>query len=292
MKIIRIGNTELHLTFIYFVECYCGKILTNNEIKKINEIKNRYIDWIYKTAGYYDKDVKIEHKYNLSHYTDNLKNYIDGLLESYKNADILYNPFVCFLNKYMELKKYIKPYLKYLNCNMIVNDFIYTLKDIKSFILNKKVLLITPFCDLIKQQIENNNFNVLYNDIYKNTEFVYYTFPYKFFNTGEHNNNFETLEIIKNEIIKLDFDIALLSCGADAGFLADYIHALNKCSIYVGGILPVFFGIFGKREIGNSKNKLLFENENIDDFTPYIITEIPDKYKPTKYNEIENGCYW
>ena len=292
MKIIRIGNTELNLTYIHYIENYYKDLLTNDEIKKMNEIKNTYIDWIYKTAGYYDKNVKIVNKYNLSHYTENLKKYIDGLLESYKNSDILYIPFVRVLNEYVELQKYIKPYLKYLNCNMIEKGFIYLLKDIKSFILNKKVLLITPFCDLIKQQIENNNFNVLYNDIYKNTEFVYYTFPYKFFNTGEHNNNFETLEIIKNEINKLEFDVALLSCGSDAGYLADYIHTLNKCSIYIGGNLPVFFGIFGKREIGNSKNKCIFENNNIDDFTPYIITEIPDKYKPPKYNEIENGCYW
>ena len=292
MKIIRIGNTELNLTFIHFIECNYKDLLKTNEINKINEIKYIYIDWIYKTAGYYDKNVKIENKYNLSHYTDNLKKYINELLESYKNSDILYIPFIRCINEYTELQKYIKPFIKYLNCNMIDHGFIYYLKYIKSFILNKKVLLITPFSDLIKQQIENNNFNVLYNDIYKNTKFVYYTFPYKFFNTGEHNNNFETLEIIKNEISKLDFNVALLSCGSDAGLLADYIHSLNKCSIYVGGNLPVFFGIFGKREKENSKNKLLFENENINDFAPYIITEIPDKYKPSKYNEIENGCYW
>jgi hypothetical protein len=291
MKIIRIGNTELNLTFMYYVEFY-HENLTNNEIKKINEIKSRYIDWIYKTAGYYDKNVKIENTYNLRHYTENLKNYIGGLLESYRNSDILYNPFIRVLYEYIELHKYIKPFLKYLNCNMIEAGCIYYLKNIKSFILNKKVLLITPFSDLIKQQIENNNFNVLYNNIYKNTEFVYYTFPYKFFNTGEQNNNFETLEIIKNEINKLDFDVALLSCGADAGYLSDYIHGLNKCSIYIGGNLPVFFGIFGKREKQNSKNKFLFENENINDFSPYIITEIPDKYKPPKFNDIENGCYW
>ena len=292
MKLQRLGNTENCLTYIYFLEEILKKDYNNEELKSINNHKKTYIDWIYKTAGYYDKSVKIKSRYTLNDYTINLKTYISNLLESYRDSDILYIPFFKSFEKTV-LSKYMDEYRKYLNAILLVeNGFIYYLKTIKSYILNKRVLLITPFSELIKDQVDNNNFNVLYNNIYKDTNFIYYKFPYKFMNTGPDNNNFETLEKIKNEIKDIEFDIALLSCGADAGIISNYINEIGKDAIYIGGNLPIMFGIFGKREKNNAGNKLLYENENIDDFSPYIITDIPDKYKPENYKQIEDGCYW
>lgn len=52
--------------------------------------------------------------------------------------------------------------------------------------------------------------------------------------------------MIKN----IDFDVALLSCGTYAHFLGEYIKNIGKKSIYIGGVLPLHFGIFGDRYIG------------------------------------------
>ena len=53
---------------------------------------------------------------------------------------------------------------------------------------------------------------------------------------------------IINDISKIDFDIAFLSCGMYAVLLGDLIKTkLNKKAIYIGGMLNVIFNFYGKR---------------------------------------------
>jgi hypothetical protein len=53
---------------------------------------------------------------------------------------------------------------------------------------------------------------------------------------------------MQNEISKIDFDIAFLSCGSYALVLGDYIALnLNKTSYYLGGVLNVIFNIAADR---------------------------------------------
>uniref|UniRef100_A0A6C0IJN5 Uncharacterized protein n=1 Tax=viral metagenome TaxID=1070528 RepID=A0A6C0IJN5_9ZZZZ len=47
------------------------------------------------------------------------------------------------------------------------------------------------------------------------------------------------------EINKLEFDIALLSCSSYAMYLGDFIsNKMKKNSIYIGGVLNVLFNIW------------------------------------------------
>ena len=64
---------------------------------------------------------------------------------------------------------------------------------------------------------------------------------------GRFDNWFEALEWMKSEIDKVDFDVALLGCGAYGIPLQHYIRSLGKQSVYVGGGLQILFGIKGKR---------------------------------------------
>jgi hypothetical protein len=51
-----------------------------------------------------------------------------------------------------------------------------------------------------------------------------------------------------NDISKLDFDVALLGCGAYGIPLLGFIKKeLQKSGIYVGGGLQLYFGIRGQR---------------------------------------------
>jgi hypothetical protein len=51
-----------------------------------------------------------------------------------------------------------------------------------------------------------------------------------------------------DEISKLEFDIALISAGSYAMYIGDFIHtSMKKNTIYIGGVLNVFFNIYGKR---------------------------------------------
>ena len=91
------------------------------------------------------------------------------------------------------------------------------------------------------------------------------------------------MRIIFKQIKKIDFDIAILGCGAYGHMLCHKIDTeLKKDAIYVGGSIQTLFGIISSREKEHGKIKY---DEN-------WISEIPDEYKPSNYKLIENGCYW
>lgn len=63
-----------------------------------------------------------------------------------------------------------------------------------------------------------------------------------------HCDWLETLAYLKGEMEKIDFDIALPSCGSYAMPLG--LHARDvtgKKAVYVGGVLQLLFGVIGRR---------------------------------------------
>jgi hypothetical protein len=123
----------------------------------------------------------------------------------------------------------------------------------------KKILIISPFTNEIKKQLENkdNIFtkNTDYNKNLKSMKYPnfekveYITMPLTTndFETP-HNNIIETDIILCQEIQKKDFDICLLMAGAHTYFLENYIrNNLNKSSIHLGGCGQLLFGIKGSR---------------------------------------------
>jgi hypothetical protein len=53
---------------------------------------------------------------------------------------------------------------------------------------------------------------------------------------------------MEDDISKIDFDIALLSCGSYANCLGAFISkSLNRKAIYLGGVLNILFNIYAKR---------------------------------------------
>lgn len=158
------------------------------------------------------------------------------------------------------------------------------------YLLGKKVLIISPFVDSFQKQI-SNGFS-MFKDKEKNIflegqEFVFY----KCFNTiagnHPHRNWIETFNIMCNDINKLDFDIALVSCGGYALLIGSFIkQKMNKSAIYIGGGLQLFFGVMGKRwETNQTIQKII--RENGCKFVRPSITEIPRNCQT-----VEGGCYW
>jgi hypothetical protein len=286
MKISRPGETEFVLMLVQFCLKHCNKI-TGNDLHRLYNHKKCYLDWIYKTAGYYDKDIPLKNKYELPHdYTDKLDIFINNMAECLRNSTIIN---VVVLEGMIKIKnpllKYIPDFeahynIKLLPANTKANDSI-------PYIINKKVLVVSPFKELIENQINNGNLYKLHPELAQTT-FEIYKFPYLFLNNGPHRDSLETLEFLKDDIKSkhTDFDIAILSCGCYGGFLVDMIHEeIRKDAIYVGGELPLLFGIVGKRHTWAIKD--LF-NDN----TEHLIIGVPDMYKPENYNKIEDGCYW
>jgi len=322
-KYLRLGYTETTLLFIFWMNNY--KKIHNDSLLNY---RNKFTRWLYTTSGYYDKTqtgtyMNVIHKsindpdvYNI---------YMSSLLNFLVKADILdirshvKNNDVNNYNYYNEFKKYLESKIE----QNISKDIVY------DFIKDSKLLIISPFAPLMKQQIDNGNCKRIYNDFPNINSVLIYTYPYTFFNDGLQNNILETLENEYTKIIEMyninDYDSVIISCGAYSNLLAKKFYELNKNVCTVGGELQVFCGIANKRIKNVNNNKFDWKNyvNNYEDLrkanintyesasrhwnnhgkregrtykkfdnSQYWILNIPDEYKPKNYMRIENGCYW
>ena len=115
---------------------------------------------------------------------------------------------------------------------------------------NKKILIISPFEEEIRLQLEIKDQLFDKNIKYPNFAKVEYINTYLTTNnyTTPHRNWKETYNYYKDIINTKDFEICLLICGAYAYPLSNYIYnTLNKSCIHIGGIGQLFFGIRGGR---------------------------------------------
>lgn len=295
MKVQRPGHTESHLLYSNFLkEKYPEKYDAS--------IEYFFIKWLYKTTGFYDKSIDI----------NNISAIIDS--ECYNKWIKLYNKAIyrcehlecCIGNPNFADRppEYLYEYLMTLNPKSLTinGEYVYressVMIDWKKYwclegynrygiydgvfhkqynlLENKKVLIISAFSELIEYQYKNNVHKIFKN--FPKFDLITYTSPYTFLNNGPNSNFFDTLDNINNEIIKIDFDIALLSCGSYAAFLIDSINQnIGKDAIYMGRGCSYMFGIDPKR--------------NPTEYKDWII-DIPTKFIPDYYEQIEDGIYW
>ena len=272
-KNLRLGFTEMTLLFIYWLEKY-------NKNKTDKHMKNMMIKWLYTTSGYYDNTISSNYM-NASHIKkdpDVYEKYFETLLNFIKNSDnFIYGIHNCSYDKEL---KYFLEFIKSKNDQCQNIDFMF------SKIKNRKILLISPFAELMKQQYESNNCHKIYDNFPNVEKISYYKNIYTFFNKGPHNNILETIDYLFNNINKTinsnDYNVVIISAGAYSNLLAKKFYDINKDVLTIGRELTTFFGILNKRNCGERN----IENIN------YYITNIPEKYKPDGYEKIEGGCYW
>ena len=285
MKIVRLGSTETSLLFLTFLS---RNYKLHPDLKKqISQVILSCINWLYSTSGYYDKKVSGNHfNFNASALCTNYFNFIKHLEQAIANCEItqffVHEGFVMNL-----LKTYQNDFIQHYKINnfTILNgtEFQDRINDIFARMNNKKVLAISSFDGLIEKQFESGNVYKIYKNYPNIIKLETIKFPYCFHNNGPHENYFETLEYIFEKIATIDFDIAILGCGAYGHMLCHKIHnELKKDAIYVGGSIQTMFGIISSRE--KEHNKIKYDDN--------WISEIPDEYKPNNYKLIENGCYW
>ena len=160
--------------------------------------------------------------------------------------------------------------------------------------MGKKVLIVNPFIDSMKKQLQNN-FQIFKDPNKKlfldGQEFVFYKSYQSLAGNKPHNNWLETYEIMCNDIKDLDFDIALLGCGGYGLPLCNYIYKdLNKSAIYVGGGLQLLFGIMGNRWVNNSTWKNIIKEND-----PKFIRPQGDEVSEYLLNHVDGGIagsYW
>lgn len=129
------------------------------------------------------------------------------------------------------------------------------LASLDSWATGKKILVVSPLSQSIEHQFKNKH--LLYHDrVFPDFDLLTYNTKITY---SDENDDRSILNVDTNnwtqestrmceDIAKLDFDIALLSCGSYAMCVGDFIsHTLKKKSLYIGGILNMLFNIYGGR---------------------------------------------
>ena len=151
----------------------------------------------------------------------------------------------------------------------------------------KKILLISPFVESFKEKLEIRK-EIYGIDLFPECEFVTLMPPQT---QGSEKSQLFTVELEKfqrsiDEILEKDgFDVALCSCGGYGNLICDYIYSLGKSAIYVGGVLQMYFGVYGERWIRERPDILkLYQNRHW--------TRPKEEERPKDYKKVEDSCYW
>lgn len=208
----------------------------------------------------------------------NLKKYSERMQDVIRDVDYLIRW------QYPKEEYFIRRY-----CSKSLKDIdwfgvVYRDKPMGTVLRGRRVLVISPFADAIKSQYERRE--LVYSDDYL-PEFDLMT--YKAVQTIAGNrdprfaNWFEALDFMCGEISKIDFDIALVGCGAYSLPLCSAIKRTGKSAIHMGGDVQLLFGIMGKRWEDNS-----FVQSMKNEYWIY-----PSKEDvPKNAEKVEDACYW
>ena len=152
----------------------------------------------------------------------------------------------------------------------------------------KKVLVIHPFKETIERQYKRREEIFPGTDILPKFELI--TLKAVQTVAGEEDNRFSTwfdaLEWMYQEAMKIDFDVAIIGCGAYGFPLAAKLKQAGKQAIHLAGATQLLFGIKGKRWEENTA--FAYVQKFFNDAWVYPSEED----KPKAANKVEGGCYW
>ena len=159
----------------------------------------------------------------------------------------------------------------------------------------KTVLVVHPFVFSIKQQYKNRKL------IFDNPD-IWPDYELKVFRAVQSNagakvpfkNWFDALKYMEDGISHIDFDYAIIGCGAYGLSLAASIKRMGKKSIHLGGGSQLLFGIKGRRWEEDYRYWYLPKDYSTDYrvlFNKYWIRPNSDE-TPIGASNVEGACYW
>ncbi|MEM5917104.1 hypothetical protein J4V18_25585, partial [Escherichia coli] len=200
-------------------------------------------------------------------------------LDAIKNIDVL--------GSYIEKENFFSDFysknIVRVNLDGYYAPFLYD-KPWTAALKGKKVLVIHPFDAEIKSQYGKKE--LLWKDKEVLPDFDLITYKPVVSMLGqqtEYLSWMEALDKMQTDIRTIEFDIALIGCGAYGMPLAAFIKGMGKQAIHLAGWTQILFGIKGKRW----------------DDLPYISKYYNDAWvrpqqqsKIKGFDSIEKGCYW
>ena len=157
-----------------------------------------------------------------------------------------------------------------------------------SALKGRKVLVIHPFTEEIEMQYARHTEIFPGTDILP--EFTLKTLKAVQTLAGTEDKRFATwfdaLDWMYNEAMKIDFDIAVIGCGAYGLPLAAKIKKAGKQAIHLAGATQILFGIKGKRWDEGEAFAYIRRYYNNAWIHP------GEKSRILNQNKVESGCYW
>ena len=155
-----------------------------------------------------------------------------------------------------------------------------------SVLKGKRVLVVSPFTDTIVSQYARRDLLFDNHDVLP--EFAE-LIPLKAVqsiagNTTDYPDWFSALNSMKEQMSSMDYDIALIGCGAYGMHLAVHAKRMGRIGIHTAGWTQMLFGIYGNRWLNDEPQFKRFINS-------YWVRPSSDE-TPQNAQSIENGCYW
>ena len=150
----------------------------------------------------------------------------------------------------------------------------------------RKVLVVHPFSNTIRAQYEKRRLLFKDPDVLPEFKLITYRAISSFAgNKVPYKTWFDALDKMCLDIAKIDFDIAIIGCGAYGMSIGAYIkRELGRKAIHLGGMTQLLFGIKGGRWDAVPKYSQGLYNEH------WVRPFESDKVKNT--DTIEGACYW
>lgn len=147
----------------------------------------------------------------------------------------------------------------------------------------KKVLVIHPFAKTIEKQFRHKEKIFENTEVLPDMQLMTLKAVQSLGGKSKFESWFEALEWMYSEAMKMEFDVALIGCGAYGLPLAIKFKKAGKQAIQIGGALQLLFGIKGKRWESKPEAARLF-NEN------WVRPD--ESERPETANSVEGACYW
>lgn len=162
----------------------------------------------------------------------------------------------------------------------------------------KKVLVVHPFASTIVSQYKKRGLLFENKDILPEFELINYAPVQSIGGTDAFKSWFEALDFMESEIKKIDYDIALLGCGAYGLPLSAFIKRMGKQAVHIGGGLQLLFGIKGNRWESGAYTGYWHYLPGVDININYMPlfndnwTRASKNETPAGAQKVEGACYW
>lgn len=233
-------------------------------------------------SGFFPNDISLGEKF------------VDLMLEECSEIDLL-GEWRRYMEDYIYVKYQPNTELTYLSRIEPWKLYQHSRRKVKpwsSALKGKKVLVIHPFDESIRKQYAENREHI-FERIYKADdilpEFDLITLKAVQTLAGENDSRFQTwfdaLDWMIEQCNKIDFDVAIIGCGAYAFPLAAEIKRMGKTAIHLGGATQLMFGIIGNRWKSGGSD---FYKDVVNE---YWVSPL-DSEKIKHADKIEGACYW